>query len=102
STSSNQAYALEVIESSQERTVIRFNLSGFHADPLLIEGRDYLQIKVPGLQSFDQKGLPELPRINRNIVIPQGAQVSVKVISLKDRHFDIGEVNPSKGPIERS
>ncbi len=101
-TAAVKAYSLEVLSSDYQSTVVRFRLRGFDSSKVEINGGGYAKLAVPGLQATDDKGLPELPRLNRNIMIPVTSDPSLEIVDVKSRYFDLGTVAPSKGPIMRT
>ncbi len=92
---------IELIDSNPSTLKVRFQLNGFDSQQVRIQGNDYVTIFVPGLQSLDEKGYPELPRLNRNLMIPATGTPSLEVVSMKTRDFELGTVAPSKGVIMR-
>ncbi len=96
------AYAVDVIDSSSDVTTLRFQLNGFDASPLLIEGKTYTQIRVPGMSLTDEKAMPELPRLSQSVMMALRASGQIEVVSQESAQFKLGTVNPSKGTIYRN
>ncbi|HEX4924212.1 MAG TPA: C25 family cysteine peptidase [Bdellovibrionales bacterium] len=93
----------EVVSSDAQLTLVKVTLAGFESKTIKINGQDFVQLQVPGFSLTDDKGLPELPRANRNFVVPATAtDVRLEVDRVVTQEFDLGAVAPSKGAIERS
>ena len=73
--------SVELSESGLDRTVIDYELGGFTTDTIEIAGKVYHTVALGGESHLLSKGLPELPNVARSIVIPDDAEMSVRVIS---------------------
>ncbi|MFH1502445.1 MAG: C25 family cysteine peptidase [Candidatus Eisenbacteria bacterium] len=95
-------HAVELIESSFERTVIEYEVGAFTTAPVDIDGETYQKIILGGESSTYERGLPELPDVARSIIIPDDAEMEVRVVT--SHYVDIPDVMvaPSKGVITRN
>ena len=94
--------SVELIESSPERTVIRYELGSFATAPVEVGGETWHTVDLGDESHILERGLPDLPNVCRSVAIPDDAEMSVRVVSSHYVEFhDIGVV-PSKGSIERT
>ncbi len=94
--------SVELSESGPDRTVIEYRLGSFSTDIVEIGGNVYYTVTLGGESQILDKGLPGLPNICRSIVIPDDAEMSVRVISSHYVDYHDIDVAPSKGEIERT
>ncbi len=59
-------------------------------------------LSVPEAPIFLEKGYPELPRVNRSIVIPDEAKMSIEIVEAEYDTVDGVLIAPSKGSLSRS
>jgi hypothetical protein len=94
----------ELSYTDLDRTVIHFTLTDFDQVPVSIEGKEYMNIAVPGCAYFKHgaAGQPQLPRVSESLMIPDTARMAVTV--LNSEYYEITEIDvaPSKGSILRS
>ncbi len=93
---------LNIDKMNSEETMIHYSVPGFNIEKQEIEGKDFFTISIPGISQTDQKGLPALPRLSKNIMIPVEGMPSYEVVKLTKKTFKVGEVTPSKGPLMRN
>lgn len=60
---------------------INYSITGYSFEDLDIEGEQMKSIKLPDVFLPNNEGFPDLPGTGRYIAIPQGANVTVKIIS---------------------
>ncbi len=94
--------SVQVQESNAMRTVIRFEVNAFDRNALNVNGGIYYSITCGKEALFLNAGEPALPHVNRSIVIPNDAQMAVRVISSEYRDFEATPVEPSKGNLLRT
>lgn len=97
-----EAYSLEVLESDLHHTVLEFTLHHFDANPILINQVPYQILSVEGAGILTQKGLPQLPKVYRQVEIGASDSVQVKVREEEHETFTLGDVAPSKGSLLRN
>lgn len=90
-----------VLSSDQSATVIEYELGSFARAPIVIGGSTYYSVGLPGEARTQEKGLPELPRVARSIIIPDDAEMAVAVLSSHYVDFPASPVAPSKGVLTR-
>ena len=94
--------SVELSESGLDRTVIEYRLGSFSTDIVEIGGKVYHNVTLGGESRILDKGLPGLPNVARSIVIPDDAEMSVRVISSHYVDYHDIDVAPSKGEIPRT
>ena len=94
--------SVRLSESGSDRTVIDYELGGFTTDIVEIAGKVYHAVTLGGESRILEKGLPGLPNVARSIVIPDDAEMSVRVVSSHYVEFAGIDIAPSKGEIERT
>lgn len=94
--------AFRVLESNSERTRVELRLSGVERETIMIQGREYSRLSVPEMSSLSEAGAPELPRIGKNLIVPQNANVTVSILTREEQRLVIGPVAPSKGSLLRN
>ncbi|UCH89373.1 MAG: right-handed parallel beta-helix repeat-containing protein, partial [Thermoplasmata archaeon] len=91
-----------ILEDGAGETVIEFNVAGYHQKSINIESNPYLMLSIPEAPIFLEKGYPELPRVNRSIVIPDEAKMKVEIVEAEYDTIGGVLIAPSKGSLPRS
>ncbi len=97
-----EACALEAPYSDLQRTTLEFSLNSFRLDEVQIEGRQYSVVELDRRPVWKQRGYPALPTVRQSILIPEAAEMAVRVIDLEYQDIPGIDVAPSKGPLLRS
>ncbi|MGC9338088.1 MAG: C25 family cysteine peptidase, partial [Candidatus Cloacimonadia bacterium] len=92
---------VNVTQASDNLIEITYKLAGFTKNEIEIDGESYSLIGLPGEPVFLEKGLPELPKINRSVLIPARAKMVAKVTHYEVEEFHNINVAPSKGNLPR-
>ncbi|WP_346920900.1 C25 family cysteine peptidase [Clostridium sp. UBA7339] len=98
---STEDVSVTVLESDSHHTVVKFDINNFSKDLVNINNKSYYNINCEGTSLPLEEGAPELPRICRNIVIPNDADVKLNVISSEYKDYKNIPIAPSKGSITR-
>jgi len=82
-------------------TLLRFDFNTFDREIVTIDNREFVSITLDGEVLSFEKGMPELPRVCRSLVIPGDARMRVEVV---DAAWSVirGDVPPSKGILMRA
>ncbi len=94
--------SVTVLESSAERIVLDYEIPGFYADRVRVDGADYYAIRLPGEGTLLENGLPELPHICRSVIISDSERMAVRILESQVEELDGYPVVPSKGSILRT
>ena len=92
----------QLIESSDQRIVIKFNLEGFFMTPVETPRGTEYQISVPDMVFINDKSMPELPMHGVSAIIPDLALMNVRILSSDYTDFTDMDIAPSKGHYTRS
>ncbi len=93
---------LTLLASSLNSTTLRLDVGSFTTEPVDIDGRLLFSVALDGAARMLELGFPELPVVARSIVIPDNAQMAIRVIDAGFRDFDHIDVVPSRGAIKRN
>ena len=92
---------LDVQSGNLERSVVKFNIDGFHLIPVLTpEGEMYLARLEDGA-SLLEAGSPDLHKYARSIVIPDDKQMAINILSSDYIEYENVLIAPSKGNLSR-
>ncbi|MBA7702587.1 Gingipain R2 [subsurface metagenome] len=93
--------AIKVIQDNGSSITIEFKLQGYEIEQIDVNGVTCSSIKLPGQVTYLEKGLPELPTIARNIIIPDDALMDYRIVNIEYDTKKINPVVPSKGNLYR-
>ncbi len=99
---SPEPVAVKLLESSDSRIQLNYQLNGFERDEVIINGETYAVIGLDSESRLWLKGNPELPRLCRSVIIPDDGFMEASVISSQYREFSNIKIAPSKGHLLRS
>ncbi|MGK9370023.1 C25 family cysteine peptidase, partial [Melioribacter sp. Ez-97] len=91
-----------LIENVSNSIVIEVILPGYFQNKIDINGKTFTKLSIPNAPTFLDKGYPELPRINSNIVIPNAAKMQFEILEVESDTISIEPIAPSKGSLPRS
>ncbi|MDP4282107.1 MAG: C25 family peptidase propeptide domain-containing protein, partial [Bacteroidota bacterium] len=74
---------------------IIFSVPSFSIHECTINGMGMKNVLLPGTFLFNDAGNPDLPVKSTAIAIPQGANVSLEIVSQRTEHFDNIDVAPA-------
>ena len=83
------------------RIILEFEFGEHQSRNVNIMGADYREIWIPSEPVHLEKGSPSLPHVNRSIIIPGDAMMTVKVLE-SDFRESYALIAPSKGNLSRS
>lgn len=95
------AVDFEVLTSNNNLIDLAYSINGFYKEEILIDGKAYSKIIIPNEGFFLDKGYPELPHINRSVLIPPRSNMEVAVVNSDYEEFENIYVIPSKGSFSR-
>ena len=97
-----EGLSVRVVESDVETTTIEYELGSFSSEPIDIDGESFFSVGLGEESTTLERGFPQLPNICRSIVIPDDAQMAVRVLSSHFIEYPDFPVAPSKGSIPRN
>jgi len=93
---------LSADQQAPGRTVLEFELPGFETRPVIIDGRAYARIVLPGhVQRYD-RGQPALPYVTATLAIPDAGTPAVRLTDIRTTEIPTAPIVPGKGSIPRS
>ena len=96
----NSKNSIILLSDNDKETILEYRISEFEKNKITIEGEDWYQIRLPKEGITQDKGFPELPVLNRSIIIPDQALMAIEVFDIEFKDYAI-KVAPSKGVITR-
>ena len=96
----NSKNSIILLSDNDKETILEYRISEFEKNKITIEGEDWYQIRLPKEGITQDKGFPELPVLNRSIIIPDQALMAIEVFDIEFKDYPI-KVAPSKGVITR-
>ncbi|TKJ41088.1 hypothetical protein CEE37_05320 [candidate division LCP-89 bacterium B3_LCP] len=98
-----EPFAVTVLESENNRTVLNYTINGYTFDEIAIDSKIFTLIQgYPKESMIGEKGFPRLPRINRSLRIPDDGIMSFEIISSNYIEIKNIDIAPSKGHLLRS
>jgi PKD repeat protein len=95
------AAEVTLVSSSSTATVVSFTIPGFSMNPVMTPRGDAFTISLPEGTPILEKGMPDLPKLTTSLIIPDLAQMEIKVISSSFIDYPMVEIAPSKGNFTR-
>lgn len=90
-----------LVSSSETGSVISVTINGFNMIPVSTPRGNAFTIAVDGATPLLEKGMPDLPKLATSIIIPDDAQMEVRVVSSQYIDYPFVDVAPSKGNFTR-
>lgn len=85
-----------LMQSNEDLTKISYKLGDFTLEEAQIGEQEYYRVMLGRESNIMEKGMPDLPKICRSIIIPDNAKMEVQVIESKFIEYQV-PVAPSKG-----
>ncbi|HHE39954.1 MAG TPA: T9SS type A sorting domain-containing protein [Candidatus Cloacimonetes bacterium] len=92
---------VEVLTSNDNLIDLTYSINGFYQEEIIIDGKEYTKIIIPHEGILLDRGYPELPHINRSVLIPPRSNMEVAVVNSEYEEFENIYVAPSKGSFSR-
>jgi len=96
-----QPAGIDLVKSNIETTEIHFSLEGFTATDVRTPGGMQQMISLENGAPITEKGAPDLAKLFTSVIIPDMAQMEVRVVRSQYQDFENIEVLPSKGHFTR-
>ncbi len=90
-----------LVSGTDSHSVIEVSLNGFFSESVATPKGEATVISVPGAPMMLEKGNPELPYVTTSLMIPDRANMVVKVLSSEYTDYENILVAPSKGSFTR-
>ena len=99
---SSEDVTVTVLESNNQYTILHFDIAGFSREAVTIDGDEFFALQCGKEGVLLNAGEPALPRICRSLVIPDDAEMEIRILDSEYRDFPSTPVMPSKGSLLRS
>ncbi len=93
--------SISVIQDQGSSIMLEFAISDYGSEIMNIQGVDCARIFLPDAATFLEPGLPELPTVCRNIIIPDDALMDYRIIEIEEETKSTSTIIPSKGNLSR-
>ncbi|MGC9361674.1 MAG: C25 family cysteine peptidase [Candidatus Syntrophosphaera sp.] len=97
----NGVNSAEVISSTANETVVQFNLGEYEKTKVEIDGEEWFQVSLRKEGKLLEAGFPELPVMNRSIIIDDQALMKLEFYDLQYEEVEL-PIAPSKGDLTRN
>jgi len=103
-TETNKVEGIEcnLINETKGNTTVEFRVNYYYINEIDINGKVHSKIIVPGASIFLEKGLPELPKFARSIIIPDEGVMNFRIVDVEYETKKTAPIIPSKGSLLRS
>ena len=102
SSATNTQTNLNIQQGSLERTILDFNIDGFHLVPVLTPVGEMYLARLEDGASLLEAGAPDMHKYARSIVIPDNKEMTIKVLSSEFVDYENILIVPSKGNFGRN
>jgi len=99
---SADAVEVTLLENSADRIVIDYGFDTFTRSGVRIDNESWLNIALGNESVKHELGLPALPDVSRSLIIPDDAQMAVRVLDSRYYEIEGVDVAPSKGFVSRT
>jgi hypothetical protein len=99
---SSSLVQVQADEPSTGSVRLEYAILGFERSPVSIDGRTYQSVALGREALLLEAGRPELPVIARSVIIPDDAEMDVRVVASEYRDFPDIDIVPSKGSLLRT
>ncbi len=93
---------IKVLQDKGSSITLEFSLNGYQLEPVNIKGKTYTRVILNKEITFLKKGLPELPTVCRNVIIPDQGVMDYKIIDIQYETVKTAPIVPSKGNLYRN
>ncbi len=94
-------YNITLVEERGGEIVLNFTLSQYEVKDVVVNGEVCNYVNIPRSVYPAQKGLPNLPRICRSVLIPNTAAMGLEIVDIQYKELGVKTIVPSKGRIYR-
>ena len=99
---SSNSVNVTVVEQNKEYILIEYAINDFTITPIYYDNELYHKVELDDEPQLLIEGAPELPHINRSLIIPDLTSASVEVVNLNYDSYSDLNILPSKGNVLRN
>ena len=98
----NASVVVDVIEDTDDHTVIEVSIDRVGFVPVVIDGVEYVEISLGDESPLKRVGAPELPTVARSLIIPAEGRMATRVLDYDFHEIPDIDVAPSRGILLRT
>ena len=91
-----------VLDNTAERVVLKYEIGAFREAPVVIDGTAYQHLLLGRESLLKIAGAPELPHVCRSVIIPDDAEMALRLGAAKYYELTDIDIAPSKGILSRT
>ena len=99
---SSSSVNVTVLEQNKEYVLVEYAINDFTITPIYYDDEIYHKVELDDEPQLLIEGAPELPHINRSLIIPDLTSASVEVVNLNYDSYSDLNILPSKGNVLRN
>jgi len=92
---------IKLVSSTLDRSVVHVSLDGFTLQPIQTPAAEAFSVTVGKATPIQEAGTPDLPKLTLSLIIPDHAEMGVRVVSSSYKDYPDIAIAPSKGVIMR-
>ena len=96
------AIKIEVIEQNENYVIINYMINNYLIDDFTYKNEVFHKVSIAGEPNFLIQGAPDLPHINRSLIIPDYFSGSISILNSESIQISNINILPSKGNIPRN
>jgi gingipain R len=93
---------VKILQDRGSSILVEFRLNGYDLVPVTIDGKEYFRIEIPGVPNYLEAGNPDLPMINRSVIIPDQGTMGFRIKEIEQETRSALPIVPSKGNLYRN
>ena len=93
---------VKVLQDRGSSVIVEFSLNGYDVVPVMINGKEYCRIEIPGVPNQLEAGYPDLPMINRSVIVPDQGKMELRILEIEQETGTSLSIAPSKGNLFRN
>jgi len=93
---------IRLLQDKDSSIIIEFKLNSYKIESVYLDGRVCSRIILPGQVTHLERGYPELPMINKSIIIPDNGQMDYQILEIESETKRVETVIPSRGNLYRN
>lgn len=96
-----QKAGISLVQSNIQTSVVNFNVSGYYLNRVNTGNGESYTVSLPGGTPIQKAGTPDLPKLTASVIIPDMAQMDIRV--LESDFIEVPQISiaPSKGNLFR-
>jgi len=96
------AVSITVLDGDPSHITLEYRFGDFTQQTVRIDGRPFVKLNLAGESVREETGAPALPAVSRSVIIPNDAEMAVRVIESAFYEINSIDIAPSRGFISRN